>query len=207
MIAKPKTSARSAPSNVARRPTMTDARRPRSTLDANRIAQRFEEGQERIRQSVEDGHAALGDRLTKMYDLIDLRFERMERSVRSGDVKREELATELQDLRRQVIDTREAIQKDGGTQTMAAARGAAAGAAGVAAEVAAHAIIPAVAAAVRVEPKALVKAAMETTTGRLLGLAAAIATVGSGIENIPKIVKWVGAVAVGVWAFLSKDIK
>jgi uncharacterized protein YdcH (DUF465 family) len=186
---------------------MTDARRVRSTLDPNRLMKTVEDGLERNRQSMEDGQAAITERLDAAFSRIDDRFSGLERDIRSGNVKRDELATEVQELRRQVLDTRDAIQKDGGAQTQAAAQGAAAGAAGVAASVAAHAIIPAVTAAMRIDPKAVVRAAMETTTGRLLGIAAGIATIGSGIENVPKIVKWVGAIAVGVWHFLGADVK
>lgn len=186
---------------------MTDARRTRFTLDPNRLMKTVEDGLERNRQSMEDSHAAMTDRLDAAFARIDDRFNGLERDVRSGTVKRDELATEVQELRRQVMDTRDAIQKDGGAQTLAAAKGAAAGAAGIAAEVAAQTIIPAVTAAMRLDPKAVIKAAMETTTGRLLGIAAGVATLGSGIENVPKIIKWVGAVAVGVWHFLGADVK
>lgn len=176
---------------------MVDPRRPRATLDPNRLMQKVEDGQERLRQSMEDGQSAMTDRLDAAFARIDERFNGLERDVRLGHMERGELATEIQDIRRQILDTRDTLQRDVGKQTEAAAKGAAEGVA--VANIRAGATPP--------DLKDVVRLAMKTKFGILLTICAALATLGSGIENVPKIVKWTGGAAVGVWSYLSQEHK
>lgn len=82
------------------------------------------------------------------FDRMSARLDSVQEAVNRGNLDRDDFRRELAEVQRQIVDTREELQRHKGDQTEAAARGAAVGAATAAVE-------PAVAQAVRAQAKAL----------------------------------------------------
>lgn len=83
------------------------------------------------------------------FELLGARLDAIQRDVRQGNLDRDALGREVGELQRQMIDTREELQRHKSAEAQAAARGASEGAvAGMASE----RITPAVKAAMRKAP-------------------------------------------------------
>lgn len=162
---------------------------------------------DRVLDRVDEKLDAQSGRLETAIERIAESVFKVRLEVQQEGFKREAIERALGALELQVNATREVAQRIDGSQASAAALGAAEGAAKGAAEGATHAMIPAMTAAARLEPRALIKEIMGTFPAKMLAVAAALATLGSGIENVPKIIKWTGGAVVGAWSYLSKDVK
>lgn len=82
------------------------------------------------------------------FDRMSARLDSVQQAVNRGNLDRDDFRRELAEVQRQIVDTREELQRHKGEQTEAAARGAAVGAS-------AAAVRPVVAEAVKAQAKAL----------------------------------------------------
>ncbi len=100
---------------------------------------------QKVMQKVEDGNAAVTERMEAGFDRIIGKIERMERDIAQGEQDRASITRELGEVRRDLGEVRDAANMNGQRVVAQAAKGAAAGAteaAGVVAEKIAGAAIP-----------------------------------------------------------------
>ncbi len=115
---------------------MTDRRRDNARYDQGGP------GFSRLAQRLDEGLGALGERMEAAFDRIDNRMARIEKDVAQGDLGRENLASDIAELRRDLGELRDAALLGDANTTEAAAKGAAAGATEAAGAVAAAIVHP-----------------------------------------------------------------
>jgi FtsZ-binding cell division protein ZapB len=133
------------------------------------------------------------ERIDSLLDRLNERFDRLEAKV---DLKVDKLASdtqrEIDEARRDVGELRDLVAGQGKridtmestktAQLRASAEGAALGAG--------YAVGEAAAATAKVTAAAVAKGFWSTWAGKIVALGTAIAALGAGIDNLPKVLKW-----------------
>lgn len=133
------------------------------------------------------------ERIDSLLDRLNERFDRIEAKV---DLKVDKLANdtqrEIDEARRDVGELRDLVTGHGkridsmentkAEQLRASAEGAALGAG--------HAVGEAAAATAKITAAAVAKGFWSTWAGKIVALGTAIAALGAGIDNLPKVLKW-----------------
>ena len=128
-------------------------------------------GYQRVMQRIDDGLGAVSDRMESALDRIDNRLERMERDIARGEVDRASQSREIDEVRRDLGEVRDAISMAEGKRVEKAAEGAAKGAAaGV---------------------KATESSIWKTRWGAAVAFAIGFVALVTFIEKVPRVARWI----------------
>lgn len=138
---------------------MTDRRRDQTYLQGASPAY------QRIMAKVDEGHAALSERVEAGFDRIMAQMERIERDLAAGDRARGHLASDVQELRRDLGELRDA------------------------ASLGADKAVKAVAAAAPVVAPVVARSIWTTTWGKAVALAVGFTAIMAALNNVPDAVR------------------
>jgi hypothetical protein len=152
---------------------VTDRRRPAD--------QSFSQGApayQRLAQRIDEGHAAISDRVEAGFDRVMLKMERMERDLAAGERARENLSSDFEELRLALGELRDAAHLGADKAVRAVA------------EAAPAAVAPVMA-----------KSIWTTTWGKVVALAVGFTAIVAALNSVPEAVRGWDA----FWAKLRND--